>query len=437
MSAPLCWHTAPVAKLSIDLTPIRVSRDFRSLFFSGLITYFGNMITYVALPFQMAQLTNSFAAVGLIGVVELIPLVVFGLYGGTLADTVDRRRLVLIAECAALVFVLVLCANALVPSPQIWLLYVMAFALSAIDGLQGPSLNAILPRVVSHDQLAAAGALRSVRYTLGAILGPAIGGLLVAFGGAAFAYGIDALTFGLSVLLLLRLRPLPPLNEVVERAGMAHILEGVRYALSRRDLLGTYLIDLCAMIFAFPVAMYPFLAKEFDAEWALGMLYAATAAGAFLVTITSGWVSHVHRHGRLVAVSAVLWGLGIGLIAFAPSIWWVLALLMFAGAADMVSGLFRGLIWNQTIPDEVRGRMGSIEMLSYSVGPLLGQVRSSTAASLTSLRTSFATGGLLCIVGVVVSVICVPAIWAYDVRTNEHAERERRVRSQANEPPAR
>jgi len=419
-----------VAKLSIDLTSIRVSRDFRFLFFSGLITYFGNMITYVALPFQMAQLTNSFAAVGAIGVVELVPLVVFGLYGGTLADTVDRRKLVLLTECGALVFVLVLCANSLIASPQIWLLYVMAFLLSAMDGLQGPSLNAILPRVVSHDQLAAAGALRSVRYTLGAILGPAIAGLLVAFGGASFAYGVDALTFAVSVLFLLRLRPLPPLNEIVERAGVGHILEGVRYALSRRDLLGTYLIDLAAMIFAFPVALFPFVAKEFDAPWSLGLLYASTAVGAFLVTVTSGWISRVHRHGRLVAVSAVLWGLCIGLVSIAPGIWWVLIFLMLAGAADMVSGLFRGLIWNQTIPDEVRGRMGSIEMLSYSVGPLLGQVRSSTAASLTSLRMSFATGGILCVIGVVAAVAFVPAIWAYDVRTNEHAERERQVRGQ-------
>ena len=424
-------QTAGVSKWSIDITPLRTSRDFRNLFVSGMVTYLGSMITYVAIPFEIARLTGSFFAVGAVGLVQLVPLIVFGLYGGALADTLDRRRIVLITEVVAMVLVGLLCVNSLLPDPHLWVIYVVSFVLAGNQGLQRPSMNAIIPRVVTHEELPAAGALRMVQYTLGSIIGPAIGGLLVAFGGAALAYGVDVVSYGLSAIFLFRLRSLAPIVETVEKASIGHILEGVKYAYGRRDLLGTYIIDLIAMIFAFPVAMFPFVAEQFDAPWSLGFLYAATAVGALIMTLTSGWTSHVNRHGVMVVFSAALWGLCIALIGFAPGIWWVLGLLVLAGAADMVSGLFRTLIWNQTIPDGVRGRMAGIEMLSYSVGPLLGQVRSSTVASLTSLRFSFASGGLLCVAGVVIAAVLTPTLWKYDVETDVHAQRERELRQKA------
>ncbi|MDO8733053.1 MAG: MFS transporter [Actinomycetota bacterium] len=415
-------------KLSIDITPLRTSKDFRNLFVSGMVTYLGSMISYVAIPFQIADLTGSFFAVGAVGLVQLVPLVVFGLYGGALADTLDRRRIVLITEVVALLLLSVLCLNSLMSDPHLWVIYFVAFVLAANQGIQRPSMNAIIPRVVSHEELPAAGALRMVQYTLGSIIGPAIGGLLIAVAGVGFAYGVDVISYAVSAIFLFRLRSLGPLLEVVEKASIGHILEGVKYAYGRRDLLGTYIIDLIAMIFAFPVAMFPFVAEQFDAPWSLGFLYAATAVGALLVTLTSGWTSRVNRHGRLVVFSAALWGLCIALIGVAPGIWWVLILLVLAGAADMVSGLFRTLIWNQTIPDGVRGRMAGIEMLSYSVGPLLGQVRSSTVASVTSLRFSFASGGLLCVAGVIIAAVLTPTLWKYNVQTDAHAQREREVR---------
>ena len=422
-----------MAKWSIDITPLRTSKDFRNLFTSGMITYLGSMITYVAIPFQVAHLTGSFVAVGAVGLVELVPLILFGLYGGALADTLDRRRIVLWTELAAIVLLAVLCLNSMIPEPQLWLIYVLAFLLAAESGLQSPSLNAIMPRVVKHDELAAAGALRMVRYNVGSIVGPAVGGLIITFGGVGLAYGVDLASYVVSAFFLFKLRSLEPIREVTERAGVAHILEGMKYALSRKDLLGTYIVDLIAMIFAFPIALYPFLAQQFDAPWALGMLYAATAVGALFVTLTSGWTSRMKKHGRFVVIAAALWGLCIALVGIAPNIWWVLIFLMLAGAADIVSGIFRGLVWNQTIPDGVRGRMAGIEMLSYSVGPLLGQVRSSTVASLTSLRFSFASGGLLCVVGVGLAAVLTPALWNYDLDTNEHAQRERDVRDELGE----
>ena len=413
--------------MRIDITPLRTSRDFRLLFFSGMITYLGSMITYVALPFQVAELTGSFVAVGLIGLAELVPLVVFGLYGGALADSIDRRTMVIVTEVASGLLVIVLLVNSLLPAPQLWVLYVVAMLLAGVDGLQRPSLDAMIPRVVERDQLAAAAALTSIRWTVGSIVGPAIGGILISAYGTAAAYGVDALTFALSILLLVRLRPIKVAGGG-ERPSLRHVAEGIRYALSRKDLLGTYAIDMIAMVFAFPYALFPFLADDLGAPGALGLLYSAGAIGSLVVTLTSGWTSSVHRHGRAIVVSAALWGVGIALVGVTTSLPLVLVFLAVAGGADMASGIFRGVMWNQTIPDEVRGRMAGIELLSYSIGPLLGQVRSSTAAQLTSLRMSFISGGVLCVVGVGIAAFSLPSLWNYDDRLSEHARRERDAR---------
>lgn len=411
----------------MDVTPLRTSRDFRIIFASGLVTYIGSMITYVALPFQVAQLTGSFIAVGLIGLAELVPLIVFGLYGGALADSVDRKVMVIGTELASGALVALLLLNSLLPTTQLWILYAVAMMLAAVDGLQRPSLDAMIPRVVAHDQLAAASALVSLRWQLGSIVGPAIGGLLLSAGGAVAAYGVDVLTFIVSILLLLRLRSIRAAADT-GRPSLRHITDGMRYAWSRKDLLGTYAVDLIAMVFAFPYALFPFLAEDLGGAWTLGLLYSAGAVGSLLVTLTSGWTASVHRHGRAIVLAAAVWGLGIALVGISDNLWWVLMLLAVAGGADMVSGIFRSVMWNQTIPDEVRGRMAGIELLSYSIGPQLGQVRSSAAASLTSLRMSFISGGILCIIGVGIAAVALPALWKYDDRTSTEAVRERNIR---------
>lgn len=425
-----------VTRLRMDFTPLRQSRDYRLLFFSGVITYLGSMITYVALPFQVAHLTDSYLAVGLIGLVEIAPLIIFGLYGGSLADSIDRRVMVLATEFSALVLVAVLLVNALLPEPRLWVLYVIAVLLAANNGLQRPSLDAMTPRLVPHDQLAAAGALNTIKWNLGSIVGPAIGGLLLSAGGAASAYAFDVVSFAVSFLLLWRLRALRPLTDTTEKPTLHHIVEGMRYAASRRDLLGTYAVDLIAMIFAFPYALFPFLAVELGAPWALGLLYAASAAGGLVVTFTSGWVPRVKRHGRAVVFGALLWGAGMALVGITQSLWFVLLFLAVAGAGDMVSGIFRGLIWNQTIPDEMRGRMAGIEMLSYSIGPQLGQVRSSAAASLTNLRMSFVSGGVMCIVGVALAAFTMPSLWKYDTRKSVDLQRESMIQKFTADDPS-
>jgi len=412
-------------RIRIDLTPLRTSPQFRLLFAGGLITYLGSMVTYVAIPFQVAELTGSYIAVGLIGLAEIAPLVFFGLYGGSLADRLDKRRVVVIGEVAAFLLAATLAVNALLPAPHLVVIYVVAMLFAAVDGLQRPSLDAILPRVVSHDDLSAAGALNSLRGNLAAIAGPAIGGLILAASGPAAAYALDALSFIASAAILWRLRPIPPVVAQATERSLRHIVTGMKYAWSRKDIMGTYAVDLAAMTFAFPFALFPFIAEDFGAPWALGLLYSAGFVGGMAFGLTSGWTPRIRHHGRAVAFAAVCWGAAVGLTGIAPSIWWVLGLLAIAGYFDMLSGHFRQLMWNQSIPDDVRGRMAGIEMLSYSIGPLLGQVRSTSAASLTSLRVSLASGGVLCVAAVTVACFAFPAMWRYDATTDAHVKRAR------------
>ena len=425
-------HTLPVPaerRIRIDLTPLRSSPQFRLLFAGGLVTYLGSMVTYVALPFQVAELTGSFVAVGLIGVAELVPLVIFGLYGGSLADRLDKRRLVVAGEIAAFLLAVTLAVNAMLPEPRLAVIYIVAMLFAAVDGLQRPSLDAILPRVVTHDELSAAGALNSLRGNLAAIAGPAIGGLVLAASGPAAAYALDALSFVISASILWRLRPVPPLALSTTERSIRHIVSGMKYAWSRKDIMGTYAVDLAAMTFAFPFALFPFIAQDFSAPWALGFLYSAGFVGGMAFGLTSGWTPRIRHHGRAVALAAVCWGTAVGLTGMAPTIWWVLGLLVIAGYFDMLSGHFRQLMWNQSIPDDVRGRMAGIEMLSYSIGPLLGQVRSTSAAQLTSLRASLASGGVLCVASVTLACLAFPAMWRYDAARDAHAERQRHERS--------
>ncbi|MET7638726.1 MFS transporter [Streptomyces sp. NPDC005438] len=410
-----------------DLSPWRSSRDYRLMWCAGAITVFGSFISLVALPLQLKQLTGSTTAVGALGAVELVPMIVFGLYGGALADAVDRRKLILGSEIALGLIAVGLWGNALLPEPLVWPLYAAAALTSALVGIQRPALDAVIPRIVPHEQLSAAAALNSLRWQVGAIAGPALSGFLIAYAGLEIAYAVDALTFAVSVLLAVRLSPQPP-GEGATRPSVRGVFEGARYAWTRKELLGTYAIDIAAMFFAFPMALFPFLADRLDAQWALGLMYAMMPLGSLLVSATSGWTGRVHRHGRAVVYAAMAWGSAMALVGWATNIWLVLALIAVAGACDMVSGIFRTTLWNQTIPDELRGRLAGIELLSYSTGPQLGQLRSGAVASLTSVRTSIWSGGVAGVLAVGALAVCLPALMSYDSRTSEHARllRERR-----------
>ncbi|MFG2118355.1 MFS transporter [Streptomyces sp. NPDC048710] len=411
-----------------DLAPWKASADFRRLWASGLISNFGSFLTFVALPVQLKDLTGSAAAVGAIGAVELIPLIVFGLYGGALADALDKRLLIVWTEAGQGLLSAALLVNALLPGPAVWPLYLIAALSSALVSVQRPALDSLLPRIVAHDDLPAASSLNSLRWTVGGVAGPAVAGVVVAYAGLGWAYAADLLTFAVSLLFVVRIAPSPAAYEAA-RPDLRAIAEGARYAWSRKELLGTYIVDLAAMFLAMPLAVLPFLADELHAEWALGLMYAAVPLGAMVVGLTSGWTSRVHGHGRMVVLSAALWGVAIAAAGVVGNVWLVLLLLTVAGGCDMVSGVFRAAMWNQTIPDELRGRLAGIELLSYSVGPTLGQVRSGGVAAWAGVRTSVWSGGLLCVGAMGLLALCLPGLMTYDARTNEHAVRQREQRT--------
>lgn len=423
-----------MSRLLPDLTPWHASADFRRLWVSGLVSNFGSFLTFVALPVQIKDLTGSATAVGAIGAVELLPLILFGLYGGALADALDKRLLILWTEAGQGLLSAALLVNALLPHPAVWPLYAVAALSSALVSVQRPALDSLLPRIVAHDDLPAAAALNSFRWTVGGVAGPAVAGVVVAYAGLGWAYGADLVTFLVSVALTVPIAASPASHEAA-KPSLRAIAEGARYAWGRKELLGTYAIDLAAMFLAMPLAVLPFLADELDADWSLGLMYASVPAGALLVSLVSGWTARVHRHGRMVVLSAALWGLAVAAAGAMANVWLVLLFLVVAGGCDMVSGIFRAAMWNQTIPVELRGRLAGIELLSYSVGPTLGQVRSGAMAGRFGVRTSVGAGGLLCAGAVGLLALGLPALMSYDARTNEHALRLRAQRTDAAPTP--
>ncbi len=405
-------------RLVADTAPLRTSRDFRLLFASRTVTLFGSQASEVALLVQAKQLTGSAVAVGLLGAAELAPLVAFGLYGGALADRLDRRRLIRWCEAGLGVCAALLVVNASLSRPQVWPLYLVAAAMMALVALQRPSLDASLPRIVARDQLTAASALLSMSVNASVIVGTALGGVLATWPGPQAVYVLDAVSFAVSLGFLGWLGPLPApaADGDAPAGGPGSLLSGLRYARGRPELIGSYLVDLAAMTFAFPNALFPFMAAELRAPWAVGLMFAAPSAGAVAASVTSGWAGRVRRHGRAIALAAAAWGLAITGFGLAPDIGAALALLVLAGAADMLSGIFRETLWNQTIPDSMRGRLAGVELLSYGLGPSAGQIRAGGLASITTPRFSLWSGGLLCVAAVAATCAALPGFLAYRAR---------------------
>jgi MFS family permease len=377
---------------------------------------FGSEVTYVALPFQTYQLTNSTLAVGLLSLAEFVPLMVMAFVGGALSDAFDRRRLIQLAELGSGLAIAVLMVNSLLPHPSVAVLFIVAPVLAALYGILRPSLDALVPRLVTREELPAAAALEGVRGTLGSIAGPAVAGVIIAGAGLPVAYALDVATFGASLVALWFMRAVPPPPDAPP-VSLSSIAEGLRYARSRQELVGTYAVDIIAMFFGMPMALFPAIANGFGGAEVLGLLYAAPAVGSLLATLTSGWVAHVHRHGLAIIVAAATWGAAIICFGLAPNLALALGGLVIAGGADMVSGVFRMTIWNQTIPDRLRGRLAGIEQVSYTSGPLLGNLEAGVVASLAGVRASVVSGGVLCVIGVAVAAVALPVFRRYDART--------------------
>ena len=424
------WR-ARVAGLRMDITPLRQSPQFRLVLSAGTIFQLGGMVAYVAVPYQLYTLTHSNFLVGAVALAEILPLVVFGLYGGALADHADRRRLLVGCGLVQVLLMAVLGANAFLDRPRIWVIFVAAALLAAAESLQRPSLAAIEPRTVSHDQIPAATALSWLGMQTGMLVGPAVGGLLIALVGPGWCYVVTVVSLLTATVLYHLMQPVLHTDETTP-PSLRGIAEGLRYAVRRRDLLGTYLVDIAAMVLAMPVVLFPALAQDvFHRPELLGLLYSAETIGAICATATSGWTARVHHHGRAVVLSAGCYGVAILGAGLAPGMSLTIVCFALAGGADTISGVFRTTVWNQTIPDTMRGRLAGIEMLSYSLGPLGGQVRAGIVADAWSVRGAIASGGGLCVLGVAATAAWLHDFWSYDARTDEHAVAERSRRATA------
>ncbi|MFN8548113.1 MAG: MFS transporter [Candidatus Eisenbacteria bacterium] len=398
----------------LDLSPLRTSREYRLLFTGQFVSTFGTALTYVVLPVQMWELTHSSLLVGMLGVAEFVPMLLLSFLGGVLADSIDRRRLILTAETGLTLGCLALVANALTPEPRVWVLFVVAAAAAGFNAIHRPALEALTPRLLPPEKMPAAAALASFRYSFNFIVGPALAGVIAASFGVAAAFALDSVTYLVAIASVLLLRSIPP-PESADAPSVAAVFDGLRYARRRPELLGTYLIDMIAMFFGMPIALFPAMAESFG-HASVGFFYAMMAVGPLLVTLTSGWTSRVERHGRAITLAVIVWGFAIVGFGLARNLVVALACLCLAGAADCVSGLFRMTMWNQTIPDRLRGRLAAIELVSYTSGPYLGNAEAGLVASAFSLRASVVSGGLLCVVGALAFAAALPGFLHYRAR---------------------
>jgi MFS family permease len=336
------------------------------------------------------------------------------LVGGTLADAIDRRKLLLQTELALVVVTALLAVNAALPHPQVWALYVLLTLGTTAFSLGTPALRSLLPRIVAEDQIAAASALEGIYGNLAAAVGPILAGVLISFVGLTTTYLIDVGTFAASLVALWLLPPLPP-AEAAARASVRSMVEGFRYVRSRPILVGIFLVDTNAMIFGMPMALFPAIGEGFGGgAHIVGLLYAAPYIGALLASLVSGWTSHVRRQGLGVAVAASCWGIALVLFGFADALWLALVMLALAGAADYVSAILRSVIVLTATPDEMRGRVTGIEFAQVASAPSLGNVEAGAVASATSLRFSVVSGGILSVVGTLLIAAAVPALLRYD-----------------------
>lgn len=397
----------------INFSLFRRNRNFALLFIGQFISFFGTMITSVALPYQIYHETQSTLMVGLLSLAQLVPLLFTALIGGVFADRYHRRLLLLCSEAILATGSLLLAWNASLATPHLLTIFIVAAAMSAFNGLHRPALESIVQQIVDKKDFPTVGSLSSFKISIGMIAGPAIGGVLIASLGLVVTYFVDVATFIISLAALFMMRVIPKPKAGNDISTWHALKQGFQYAFSRQALVGTYLIDFIAMVFGMPMALFPAIAQSFGSVEVLGMLYSAPAVGALIISFFSGWVQHVHRHGLAIAISATLWGVAIIFFGLATNIVTAVVFLALAGAFDTVSGIFRGIMWNQTIPNELRGRLAGIEMISYLSGPKLGDTEAGLVAAAFGVTFSIVSGGVLCVVGVVTCCYFLPKFLSY------------------------
>ncbi len=389
-------------RIFVDVTPLRRSKGFRWLFGGLSLAWLGRQLTVVAVPYQVYELTGSTFLVGALGIAQLVPLLLTSMIGGAIVDSVDRRRLLVIAQVLLMLTAIGLAFNASLDEPKVWAIFALSGLNAGISAIDSPARSASVPALVGHRLLPASLALTQTLANVAKTVGPAIGGFLIARTNLTLTYGLEAGAFALGTLFMLRIGELKP-EGGGQRFGWESIKEGYRFLRERRLLQANFAIDLNAMIFGMPQALFPAIGQTVlggDAS-TVGLLYAAPGAGALIGAVTSGWVGRIRRQGRAVVVAVVVWGVAITAFGLVGSVWLAVGLLALAGGADVVSAVFRNTILQLAVPDRLRGRLSSIHIAVVSGGPRIGDFEAGAVAAVTTPQISVVSGGLACILGAV------------------------------------
>ncbi|MDF5751596.1 MFS transporter [Spongiactinospora sp. TRM90649] len=398
---------------AVDVTPLR-TLSYRRLWWGQGVSFIGFQLTSVAVSAQIYAITESSFWVGMAGPVSLIPLVIFGLWGGAVADAMDRRRLLLAGSVLAWVATAALLAQAVLRIDNVLLMLGIVAVHSAGFAITGPTRGAIIPRLVPVEQVPAANTLNFLVGSVGMMVGPLVAGVVLDRGGFAVAYLIDFILFSAGFYAALRLPPLPPLGDIL-RPGWRSVGEGLGFIARHPVVLMSFVVDIIAMAFAMPRALFPEItAERFGGSGvAFGWLSASIAIGSVLGGLFSGWVGRVRRQGVALVAVIALWGLTVAAAGLAEPLWLMVALLALGGAADLVSAVWRQTILQTYAPDEMRGRMQGVFHVVVAGGPRLGDVRAGTTAVAVGLVPAWVGGGLLCAVLVVIAGLAVPAFRTY------------------------
>ncbi|WP_030757695.1 MFS transporter [Streptomyces griseus] len=400
-------------RIFADLTPLRTSADYRRLWFGNTVSWIGQGMTALAVSLQVYDITGSAFSVGLVGLCSLVPLVVFGLYGGAIADTVDRRTLGLAGATGSAVLSAALAGAAFVGFHRVWFLYAIVALQAVCAALNSPARSAMIPRLIPPEQLRAANALNSMVMTFGTLIGPSLGGVIVGLAGYQTAYTIDALAFSASLYAMWRLPAMPPEHTGAKRAS---VLDGLRFLGTRPNLRATFVSDLFAMILAQPKALFPAVAALWfggDAK-TTGLLVAAPAFGALMGGVVSGWQGRIRHHGQAILIAVAAWGLAIAAFGLSRNLWIGLLCLAAAGYADTSSMIFRNTMMQVAAPDEMRGRLQGVFIVVVAGGPRLGDFVAGSVAGLTSPTVAITGGGLACVLAIAVFALYARGFRSYD-----------------------
>ncbi len=395
----------------LDISPLKKYKDYRYIFIGQFISIIGNMMTYVAVPYQVYELTHSSSMVGNISIIQLFSVVIFAIFGGAYADRINRKKIIISGEIIMILCSLGFVVNTAFPKPSLLIIFILVGVFQAASGFHRPAMTAIIQKIIPQQDIKSVSSLNSLIWSVGAICGPAISGILISTLGLKFVYIVDLCSFIVSLSAIFLISNYPIESIVEKKHVLKDIKDGFLFAISKPEILGSYLIDIVAMMFAFPIALFPAMSQNWGGAHAAGMLYSGMAIGTLLVTLLSGWTNKVTRNGKAVVIAASLWAFFILWLGFSNHLFVAVLFLILAGGADGISGIFRQAIWNASIPNSMRGRLSGLEMISYMSGPLIGNARAGYVATLFSVHISLISGGIMCFVGVILTGVCLPKFW--------------------------